>query len=68
MMKALVVVAALLWMGARVEAGEPVWQPSAGHAQVPLWPVGAVPDARALDGDETVSEVNDNLVAGKPWR
>ena len=37
------------------------WQPSAGHAQIPLWPaVLAAPDSESL---ATAS----NLVAGKPW-
>lgn len=43
------------------------WQPSPGHAQIPIWP-GAAPDARAVAGPEEVSTTgNDHLVAGKPW-
>lgn len=48
-----------------------VWQPSPGHAQVPLWP-GAPPDARPVEGPEASMTVIDKsgspkLVAGKPW-
>ena len=42
-----------------------VWQPSAGHRQVPIWP-GAVPDAAPPTGPEFSVPVR-NLVAGKPW-
>jgi acetyl esterase/lipase len=41
------------------------WQPSSGHAQIPIWPK-APPDAqpaRALESVVTVS----HLVAGRPW-
>jgi acetyl esterase/lipase len=33
-----------------------VWQPSPGHAQVPIWP-GAVPDAQPIPGPEYVTNV-----------
>jgi len=45
-----------------------VWQPSAGHTQVAIWP-GAVPDARPSAGTEfavTTTEAKDS-VAGRPW-
>jgi acetyl esterase/lipase len=42
------------------------WQPSPGHTQVPIWPTGAVPDARPITAPE-VQIVKDNLVAGRPW-
>jgi acetyl esterase/lipase len=50
-----------------LSAQTPVWQPSPGHTQVPIWP-GAVPDAQPVAGpeDET-TPVTDSLVAGKPW-
>jgi len=44
-----------------------VWQPSAGHTQVQIWP-GAVPDARAAKGPETM-ETSTNpkeFIGGKP--
>ncbi|MDE1178728.1 MAG: alpha/beta hydrolase [Edaphobacter sp.] len=49
-------------------AQQTVWQPSAGHTQIPLWP-GAVPDARAAKGPEHMEAVTDpkDFVAGKPW-
>jgi acetyl esterase/lipase len=30
-----------------------VWQPSAGHSQVPIWPGATVPDARPVPGPES---------------
>jgi acetyl esterase/lipase len=42
------------------------WQPSPGHTQVPIWPVGAVPDPQPLTDPETMT-TGDNLVAGRPW-
>src|SRR5579863_7533162 len=47
-------------------AQTPVWQPSPGHTQVPIWP-GAVPDAQPVPGPENVTTVKDHLVAGRPW-
>lgn len=44
-----------------------VWQPSAGHTQVPIWP-GAAPDPQPVAGPENVTTTGkDSLVAGKPW-
>jgi len=44
-----------------------VWQPSAGHTQVQIWP-DAVPDAQPLAGPEVATtRMTDHLVAGKPW-
>jgi acetyl esterase/lipase len=42
-----------------------VWQPSAGHAQMPIWP-GTPPDAKPTPGPESVVTVS-HLVAGRPW-
>ena len=47
-------------------AQKPVWQPSPGHTQVPIWP-GAAPDPQPVAGPETVGTVKDKLVAGRPW-
>jgi acetyl esterase/lipase len=48
-------------------AQTPVWQPSPGHTQVPIWP-GAVPDARPVTKPETAGTTGkESLVAGKPW-
>jgi acetyl esterase/lipase len=41
-----------------MHAQKPVWQPSAGHTQVAIWP-GAVPDARPTTKPETM-EVDTN--------
>lgn len=41
-----------------------VWQPTAGHAQIPIWP-GAVPDLQAVPRPE-VATLSQKLLAGKP--
>lgn len=46
---------------ARAEAPA-VWQPSAGHTQVPIWPAGKVPDAQPVSGPESATQG-----AGKPY-
>jgi acetyl esterase/lipase len=49
-----------------LNAQAPVWQPSAGHTQVPIWP-GAAPDPQAVKGPENVESSGDKfLVAGRP--
>jgi acetyl esterase/lipase len=50
-----------------VSAQTPVWQPSPGHTQVPIWP-GAAPDAQpvAAPEDETTTATKP-LVAGRSW-
>jgi acetyl esterase/lipase len=42
-----------------------VWQPSAGHTQVPIWP-GGVPDAQPVKGEEIMGS-GTNQVAGRGW-
>jgi acetyl esterase/lipase len=42
-----------------------VWQPSAGHTQVPLWP-DAAPDVKPVPGPEGEGQTK-GLVAGRPW-
>lgn len=42
-----------------------VWQPSAGHVQIPIWP-GTPPDAQAMPGPETET-LSRHRVAGRPW-
>jgi acetyl esterase/lipase len=44
----------------------PVWQPAAGHTQVPIWPKAA-PDARPVAGPEIATTEKESLVAGLPW-
>jgi acetyl esterase/lipase len=41
------------------------WQPSPGHAQVPIWP-GAAPDAQPVPGPEVLEIDAKFLIAGKP--
>jgi len=42
-----------------------VWQPSAGHTQVPIWP-GAVPDAQPVAGPEVMEISGEHeLIGGK---
>jgi len=40
------------------------WQPSAGHAQVAIWP-GAAPDAQPVAGPETVESDPKELIGGR---
>jgi acetyl esterase/lipase len=47
-------------------ASADVWQPSAGHVQIPLWP-GTPPDTRPMSGPEIMGAANKN-VGGRPWR
>jgi len=49
-------------------AQQPVWQPSPGHTQIPIWPK-TIPDARAAKGPEQTEAVSNpkDFVAGKPW-
>jgi len=50
-----------------MSAQKPVWQPSLGHRQVPIWP-GTVPDPQSVAGPEFAETTGkDSLVAGRPW-
>lgn len=57
---------ALLLACAGVHAAETVWQPSAGHVQMPLWP-GTPPDMKAMPGPEYSAPRKEHLIAGRPW-
>jgi acetyl esterase/lipase len=46
-------------------AQTPVWQPSPGHMQIPIWP-DTPPDAQPVAGSEIVTP-GDSLIAGRPW-
>ena len=49
-----------------LSAQKPVWQPSPGHSQVPIWP-GRVPDPQPVAGPEAAeTSGKDFLVAGRP--
>ena len=47
-----------------LSAQKPVWQPSAGHTQIPIWP-GAAPDPQPVAGPESVEIDPKFLIAGK---
>ena len=48
-----------------LKAQKPVWQPSPGHTQIPLWP-NAAPDAQPVAGPEAMETDPAFLVAGRP--
>jgi acetyl esterase/lipase len=49
-----------------VNAQTPVWPPSTGRAEVPIWP-GAAPDAQPVNGPENkITVAKDSLVDGRP--
>lgn len=54
----------LLAVCGSVYAEPMVWQPAAGHTQIPLWP-GTPPDAQPMPGPEYAKE-GTSLIAGKP--
>jgi acetyl esterase/lipase len=48
-----------------LSAQNPVWQPSPGHTQIPIWP-GAAPDPQPVAGPEVAKSSGKNdLIAGK---
>ncbi len=65
-MKPLLFAACALFAWGALSAQAPVWQPSPGHTQIPIWP-GRAPDAQPVPGPEYAKTVKDELVAGKPW-
>src|SRR5215831_10663525 len=65
-LKPLIVAVCVLFACGGPNAQKSSWQPSPGHTEVPIWP-GAVPDARPVNGPETVTTETKDLVAGKPW-
>ena len=49
-----------------LSAQKPVWQPSSGHTQIPIW-LGAAPDPQPVKGPEYAETSGKNfLVGGKP--
>jgi acetyl esterase/lipase len=65
-MKSLIFAVIGIFAFSHLSAQQPVWQPSPGHMQVPIWP-GAVPDARPFTGPETTKVDAKDLVAGRSW-
>ncbi len=55
-MKSLTLVLGFVLACSGLRAQTNVWQPSPGHAQVPVWP-GAAPDARPVAGPEYATNV-----------
>ena len=66
-MKPLIFALCVVFAFGGLSAQTPVWQPSPGHTQVPIWP-GAAPDAQPVAGPEVATTTGkDSLVAGRPW-
>src|SRR5208337_1757577 len=65
-MKSLLFALWVVFAFADLSAQTPVWLPSAGHTQVPIWP-GAVPDPQRVTGPESTATDTKELVAGRPW-
>ena len=66
-MKPLIFALCVVFAFGGLSAQTPVWQPSPGHTQVPIWP-GAVPDAQPVAGPEIATATGkDELVGGRPW-
>jgi len=63
-MKPWIIALGLLMACAGVQAKTTVWQPAAGHTQIPIWP-GAAPDLQPVPGPE-IATVSEKLLAGKP--
>jgi acetyl esterase/lipase len=67
LMKPLIFVFCVVSAVGSLNAQKPVWQPSPGHTQVPIWP-GTVPDPQPVAGPEFAETTGkDSLVAGRPW-
>ncbi len=49
-----------------LNAQVPIWQPSPGRTQIPIW-LGVIPDAHPVAGPETINTDTKDLVAGRPW-
>src|SRR6266571_8676290 len=66
-MKALLFALCVVFACGGLSAQTPVWQPSPGHTQVPIWP-GTAPDAQPVAGPEvtTASSGKEGLIAGRP--
>lgn len=64
-MKSWVIASGLVFACGAACAQTSVWQPSAGHTQIPLW-TGTVPDAKPMPGPEIMKVGKDFLVANRP--
>src|ERR1022692_3746944 len=64
-MRSLLIVVCLVFACADLNAQKPVWQPSAGHTQIAIWP-GPPPDPQPVRGPEILEPSgNTFMVAGK---
>jgi len=63
-MKFWIVVLFLLLICAGAHAAPMVWEPGAGHTQIPLWP-GTPPDAQPMPGSEDTKSDPKALIGGK---
>lgn len=63
-MKRWAVVLYLLAACTCVYANSTIWQPAAGHTQIPIWP-GTAPNAKPMPGPE-YAHISTSLLAGKP--
>lgn len=63
-MKSWVMAVCLLALCGHSNAQTTVWQPSAGHTQIPLWPA-TPPDAQPMPGAEYASTNPASLIGGK---
>jgi acetyl esterase/lipase len=65
-MKPFILAVCILSASCTLNPQKPVWQPSPGHKQIPIWP-GAAPDPQPVAGPEFAeTSGNDFLVAGRP--
>ena len=64
-MKPWTIALCLLAVCASVHAQPTVWQPAAGHTQIPLWPA-TPPDAKPMPGPEYARTNEKSLIGGKP--
>ena len=64
-MKYWAIALSLLAAYGNLHAKSTVWEPAAGHTQIPLWP-GTPPDAKPMPGPEYASTDTRSLIAGKP--
>ncbi len=62
-MKLWIIALGLLTACGSAQAATTVWQPAAGHAQIPLWP-GTPPNAKPMPGAEYTA-IGERLIGGK---
>jgi acetyl esterase/lipase len=61
----LLYIAVCVVIAGNISAQTNVWQPPAGHIQIPLWEKD-IPDSQPMTGPEFMRQ-RENLVANKPW-